>query len=293
MRIRLWFITLLLSVLILFAGCDFLLDLFPDSEQPAAAGDDSNALFGYPSKGSSRTQLIERDAYTLLFSYDDLTPVWVSWHIDGGDMGTGRKADFKGDPDVPDEYRLYKDDYTNSGFDRGHVCPNADRNNNDKEQQETFYMTNIVPQNPMNNQQTWQDLEEYLQGLAENNSEVYIIAGPAGVGGYDENGDYQEAIETTVDRKTVEITVPEYVWKVALIMNNDNNDLERAEEIGGCSPLAVIMPNRDTTDRHWSKYVCTIDDVEKLTGFDFFSELDDSVEADIESDLFEYASFGS
>ncbi len=291
MRIRFCLLALFLSVLMLFAGCDFLFDFGGGSSEPSVSGDDSNALFGYPSRAVSGTQLIERDAYTLLYSYDDLIPLWVSWHIDGSDMGTGREADFKGDPDVPDAYKLYKNDYTNSGFDRGHMCPNADRNNNDQEQQETFYMTNIVPQNQKNNRETWQNLEAFLQGLAENNSEIYIIAGPAGVGGYDENGKLKNSIKTDVDGKDAEITVPKYVWKVALIMDDDNNDFERVGEIGGCDPLAVIMPNEDTTDHDWTYYIKTIDDVERLTGFDFFSALDDSIEADIESEKFDYKKF--
>ena len=254
MRIRFCLLALFLSVLMLFAGCDFLFDFGGGSSEPSVSGDDSNALFGYPSRAVSGTQLIERDAYTLLYSYDDLIPLWVSWHIDGSDMGTGREADFKGDPDVPDAYKLYKNDYTNSGFDRGHMCPNADRNNNDQEQQETFYMTNIVPQNQKNNRETWQNLEAFLG-------------------------------------KDAEITVPKYVWKVALIMDDDNNDFERVGEIGGCDPLAVIMPNEDTTDHDWTYYIKTIDDVERLTGFDFFSALDDSIEADIESEKFDYKKF--
>ena len=278
----------------LFAGCDFLFD-FGGSSEPSVSGDDSNTLFGYPSEArAGESQLIEHESYTLLFSYDDLTPLWVSWHIDSGDLGTGRTDGFVRDPDLKPEYQLTQDDYDCDviGFDRGHMCPNADRNGNTTLQKQTFYMSNIVPQNPFNNQQTWQDLEEFLQGLAENNSEVYIIAGPAGVGGVNEYGDEMSSFEVEVGSKEIkEVTVPKYVWKVALIMDDDNNDFERVGEIGGCDPLAVIMPNEDTTDHEWTYYIKTIDDVERLTGFDFFSALDDSIEADIESEKFDYKKF--
>ena len=264
-----------MSVLILFAGCDFLLDMFPDSETGPAydpvAGDDSNTLLGYPSNINARnTKFVEREAYSLLYSYDELGPLWVSWHLDSGDMGTTpRKDSFKGDKEIPEEYRVSSDDFANSGFDKGHVCPNADRNRDPELQAETYYMTNMMPQSPNNNQQTWRFLEEYLQGLADANSEVYIIAGPAGTGGYNEDGEKLDYIEANVGGETKKINVPEYVWKVAIIMDDDNNDLKRMGKIGGCDSLAVIMPNEDTSDKEWYNFICTIDDVEELTGFDF------------------------
>ncbi len=280
----------LLSVLILISGCDFIMDMFPDGENPSTPGaempvdgDDGNALLGLPSSAERNTQLISREAYTLLFSYDDLIPLWVSWHLDDEDTGTGRDADFRGDPNVPQEYRLNKDDYTNCGYDRGHICPNADRSGDDGMQQESFYMTNIVPQNGDNNQGVWRELEEFIRSeYIDNGKEAYIIAGPAGVGGYDEDGELRESFTTEVDGKDVEVTVPAYVWKIAIIIDDGNDDLDRIED-RGVTVLAVCMPNADPGSNAWDDYVCTIDHIEELTGYDFLSAVDDSIEASLET----------
>ena len=308
MRIRAYLLVLLLSVLILFAGCDFLLDMFPDSDSsisqneptepiPSPDEEDGNAYLGYPSAVDlPNTQLIERDAYTLLYSYEDLIPLWVSWHLDQEERGVGRDESFKGDPDIPKDYRVLTSDYTNSKFDRGHVCPNADRSGIDSQQEETFYMSNIIPQNPKNNRETWQSLEAYLQGYADSNSEIYIIAGPAGCGGYNEDGEYKEYIEADINGKTKQITVPEYVWKIAVIMNDDrdyngsdNDDIARMGEIGGCDVLAVLIPNEDTSNKEWWNFICTVNEIENITGYDFFNTLDQSLENDLESEIYEVA----
>ena len=188
MRRIIAFLCFALLVSSFFTSCDFLLDIGTEEPAVPSADDDSNTLLGFPSNAvSGESQIVEHGAYTLLYDYETLLPVWVSWHLDDEDTGTGRDADFRGDPDVPQEYRLNKDDYTNCGYDRGHICPNADRSGDDGMQQESFYMTNIVPQNGDNNQGVWRELEEFIRSeYIDNGKEAYIIAGPAGVGGYDE-----------------------------------------------------------------------------------------------------------
>lgn len=289
MKLRKVLAVILLSLVVFaFPSCDFLSGMFENNSGPSVEGDDSNALFGYPSAVSSRnTQLIEREAYTLLYSYDDLIPLWVSWHIDSGDLGEGRKDAFDKDPLVPDEYAVDENDYKNSGFNRGHMCPNADRSVTVALADQTFYMSNMVPQNPNNNKGNWGNFEEYLRDLVKDgHDEVYIIAGPAGTGGYNEDDKFFNAIEADVGGETKEIRVPEYVWKVALVIDEGNNDLQRIEE-GIPDAIAVIMPNKNLSGTSWENYICTVDDVESLTGYDFFSELSDSTEKLVESQKYQ------
>ncbi|WP_457824569.1 DNA/RNA non-specific endonuclease, partial [Staphylococcus aureus] len=82
-----------------------------------------------------------------------------------------------------DWYRVSPGNYTNSGFDRGHNCPSADRTNTTASNSTTFLMTNIIPQAPDNNRNTWANLEEYTRHLVENGQEVYVIMGNYGAGG--------------------------------------------------------------------------------------------------------------
>jgi endonuclease G len=135
--------------------------------------------------------LMEKPEFTLSYNRDKGGPNWVSWHLSDEWVGTLARVDtFRPDPAVlPTWYRVQATDFSNSGFDRGHMTPNADR---DKEtsipiNQATFLMSNMVAQSPDNNQGPWAALENFLRTLTPAN-ELYIVAGPAGSGGTGSNG---------------------------------------------------------------------------------------------------------
>lgn len=228
--------------------------------------------------------LMEKPEYALSYNRSLGTPNWVSWHLSQEWTGSLMRVDtFRADPQVPpDWYRVQYFDYSLSGFDRGHLVPNADR---DPEtsipiNQATFLMTNMMPQAPDNNQGPWADLENYLRTLLTQSgdlpaNELYIVSGPAGSGGIGSNG-----FAATVAGGNV--TVPSTTWKVALILPRDSSyDLGRVT--ASTRSLAVIMPNtQGIRDADWETYLTTIDQVEALTGFDFFSNLSDPIEACIE-----------
>ena len=125
--------------------------------------------------------LMEKPELALSYNRDNGTPNWVSWHLD--DSWTGnlvRNDTFRPDPEVPPAwYRVQATDFFSTGFDRGHMTPNADRDfeNSIPINQATFLMTNIVPQAPDNNQGPWANLENYLRTLLPAN-EIYIVSGP-------------------------------------------------------------------------------------------------------------------
>ena len=108
---------------------------------------------------------------------------------------------------------MQSSDFSGSGFDRGHMTPNADR---DKEtsipiNQATFLMSNMVAQAPDNNQGPWADLEDFLAHAVPAN-ELYIVAGAAGIGGTGSNGGSRRRSPTATS------TVPAQTWKVALVL---------------------------------------------------------------------------
>ena len=227
--------------------------------------------------------LMEKAAFTLSYNRDKGMPNWVSWHLDNSWYGTlARNDTFRADPAVPaDWYRVQSTDYFGSGFDRGHMTPNADRDHQDSMplNQATFLMTNIIPQAPDNNQGPWANLESYLRTLTDSGAnEVYIVAGPAGVGGAGSAGP-----ATTIAGGR--ITVPAKTWKVALVIPKGEDDAARTT--AAARTIAVIMPNtqgiRTTNTNDWQSYLTSVDEVEALTGYDFFENLPDAVENSVEA----------
>jgi DNA/RNA non-specific endonuclease len=170
-------------------------------------------------------------------------------------------------------------DYTASGFDRGHMTPSADRLATLPLNQATFLMDNIIPQAPDNNQQTWNNMEQALRTLTPAN-ELYIVSGGAGTGGSGDNG-----FATTIAGGR--IAVPAFTWKVALVIPKGDNDISRVT----CSSqtIAVIVPNTNGTNPDWTVYQTTVNAVEALTGYDFFSNLPDGVENCLEGAALEPA----
>jgi endonuclease G len=238
--------------------------------------------FGNPSNAVADLQqgnnfLMEKPSFSLSYNKDKGTPNWVSWHLENDWTGNLPRNDtFRADPAVsPDWYRVQATDYFASGFDRGHMTPNADRDNpaSIPLNQETFLMSNMVPQAPNNNQGPWADLENFLRTLLPGN-EVYIVAGPAGVGGSGDNGSANTIANGHV-------TVPAYTWKVALVLPLGDNDVSRVN--ASTRVIAVIMPNDNSINSDWHTYLTTVNAVEALTGYDFFANVPDIVENSIEA----------
>jgi endonuclease G, mitochondrial len=229
--------------------------------------------------------LMEKPEYTLSYNRDRGGPNWASWHLSEEWVGTLARVDtFRPDPAVPpDWYRVQSFDFSGSGFDRGHMVPNADR---DKEtsspiNQATFLMSNMLAQAPDNNQGPWANLENDLRALlpagpGEPAKEIYIVAGGAGSGGTGSSG-----AATTLANGHV--TVPAYTWKVALVIPAaDGDDLSRVS----CTTrtIAVILPNvQRIRNDDWHKYLTTVDAVETLTGYNFFSNLPAPIQRCIEA----------
>jgi endonuclease G len=242
-----------------------------------------HTTFGNPSgavadPNQPNNYLMEKPEFTVSYNRDNGRPNWVSWHLSDEWVGSLARVDtFRPDPAVlPTWYRVQATDFSNSGFDRGHMTPNADR---DKEtsipiNQATFLMSNMVAQAPDNNQGPWADLENFLRTLLPAN-ELYIVSGPAGVGGTGSNG-----FANTVANGHV--VVPSSTWKVVLVLPKGDNDISRVT--AATRTIAVIMPNvQGIRNVDWHTYLTTVDQVETLTGYDFFANVPDAIENSIEA----------
>jgi endonuclease G len=223
---------------------------------------------------------MEKPEYALSYARDLGGPNWVSWHLSDEWIGTLTRVDtFRPDPAVPsDWYRVQAFDFTGSGFDRGHMVPNADR---DKEtsipiNQATFLMSNMLAQAPDNNQGPWAALEGYLRTLLPAD-EIYIVAGGAGIGGSGSEGG------VTMTLADGHVTVPAYTWKAALVIpKDDGDDIARVS----CSSrtIAVIMPNtQGIRNDPWENFLTTVDAVESLSGYNLFSNLPEPIQRCVEA----------
>lgn len=245
---------------------------------------DVHLTFGNPSNATADlftpdNYLMMKPEFALSYNRDRGTPNWVSWHLSDEWIGSLTRVDsFRPDPAVPaDWYRVLQIDYVNSGFDRGHMTPNADRDyeNSIPINQATFLMSNMVPQAPDNNQGPWADMESYLRTLLPAN-ELYIVSGPAGVGGTGSGG-FMSTIANG------HVTVPAATWKVALVIPKASGD-DVSRVTAATRTIAVIMPNvQGIRNVDWTTYLTTVDAVEALTGYDFFANVPDAIENAIEA----------
>ncbi|MBV8253396.1 MAG: DNA/RNA non-specific endonuclease [Chitinophaga sp.] len=244
--------------------------------------DDNNLLLGNPSNAladitSENNYLMVKTYYALSYSRSRATPNWVSWHIQSTDLGTlSRANDFRADTSLPAGwYQVQNSSYTGSGFDRGHNCPSADRTATATANSATFLMSNMMPQAPYNNQQTWANLENYTRDLVKAGNEVYVVCGSYGQGGTGSLG----GITNTIDNGR--ITVPSNIWKVVVVIPNGNNDLSRIN--GSTRVIAVNTPNRNDINTDWTLYKTTVRDIEKATGYNIMSNLRPSLQDSLET----------
>jgi len=243
---------------------------------------DDNLALGNPSNAVTNTPyfdnyLMVKNAYTLSYNKNKGTANWVSWHLSTAWQGdTPRQNNFSPDPNLPqDWYEVTPSDYSRSGFDRGHLCPSSDRDATIEENQETFFMTNMTPQAPNHNQNIWKNLEEYERFLTEQGNEVYIIAGTIGEGGTGTSG-----FTKTIGKKD-NITVPAFLWKIIVVLPIGQNDVSRINE--NTRIIAVNIPNENSVGGNsWKNYRVSVDELERLTGYDFLSNVSVEIQGVVE-----------
>jgi endonuclease G len=255
------------------------------ADAPPATGDNSNLLFGNPSNAQTSlamgdNYLIDQGYYVESYNATRGEPNWVSWHLDNTNTtnATGRLDNFAAWSGLPTSfYAVQSTSYSGSGFDRGHNCPSADRTSSVNANGATFLMTNMIPQAPQNNQQTWNNLEGYLRAQTVEGNEVYIIMGSYGKGGIGSIG--TTAVETINGGK---VTVPSNVWKIAVILPVGNGDISRVSAT--TRVIAVNTPNINSISTDWTKYIVTVRDIEKATGYNLLSALPQSVQDAVETE---------
>ena len=204
-------------------------------------------------------QIIVHTGHTLAYDSRNKTPQWVAWELTRQETEgkEPRSNSFQPDPQLNGN-RVEHSDYTNSGYDRGHMAPAGDMKWDKDAMQESFYMSNICPQNHNLNIGRWNDLETKCRTWANKYNKVYIVCGPI------YNGKRNEYIGVR------RVKVPDAFFKVVLI-----NDTRKPVAMG------FLFDNQATT-RPLADHLVSVDSIESLTGLDFFSALPDELEDQLE-----------
>ncbi|MGE5749659.1 MAG: DNA/RNA non-specific endonuclease [Gemmatimonas sp.] len=238
-----------------------------------------NTEFGVPADADNTDDfIIVHPEYTSSFNKNRGTPNWVSYDLDASHFGPQDRCDcFTFDPAAAGIATPYTTNaYTGSaaingfGIDRGHLARSFDRTSGSLDNAYTFYFSNIVPQASDLNQGPWANMENYLGDLARfSNKEVYIIAGVAGDKGTLKNEG--------------KVVIPEFTWKVALILPRDEG-LADVHSYSDVQVIAAVMPNNaGVRNVDWHTYETTVDSVEALSGYDLLALLPDPIEIAVES----------
>lgn len=205
------------------------------------------------------SQIKEYTGFTLSFNKDNKTPNYVAWELLGTEVSNevSRTDNFWQDPEI--EGCTAHRDYTNSGYDRGHMCPAADQKWSTEAMNDCFVMANMCPQLHDLNAGAWETLESKERQWAKRDSAVMIIAGP---------------IYTEDDTKyfgNAKVRVPGAFFKILL-----------APYLSEPRGIAFVYPHMKC-EGNMQDYATSIDEVEKITGFDFFSSLPKEIENKVES----------
>lgn len=248
----------------------------PNPPTPSVFAEDSSLFLGNPSNATDNINnytnfLFDERYYAVSYNRERATANWSSWHVKSSDYGSVSRADdFRANPNMPSGW--YAPDYfsyTGSGFDRGHLCPSADRTATVAANSSTFLMTNIIPQAPNNNQAVWANLETYCRTLVNQGNELYIVAGAFGEGGTGNNG-YATGINND------SITVPATLWKVIVVIREGTDDLNRIDL--HTRVIAVMMPNENGLSTNWKNFRVSVDAIEAATGYDFLSRVNSYIQ---------------
>ncbi len=206
-------------------------------------------------------QVVEHVGYTVSYNSDWRIPNWVAYELTAEEVQgvEPRGNDFVPDPDIIGSPST--DDYKNSGYDRGHMAPAADMKWSKQAMTESFYTSNICPQNQNLNKGDWKDLEEHVRNMATKYDHIYIACGPIVSAKPKTIGQY-----SCIDR----IAVPDAFFKAILRPKDES-----------WSALGFMMPNQ-AGHNELSSYAMSIEELEMIIDMDLFYNLPDDIEEHVE-----------
>jgi endonuclease G, mitochondrial len=223
------------------------------------------------STGDPDDFLSVKNGYVISYNSGRKVPNWISWELNSSYLGNiDRQDDYRPDSTLPDDLpQASLDDYSGSGFDRGHMCPSGDRTLTTSGNSETFFLSNMVPQAANNNRGPWERLESESRSIANTGKELFIVSGGVFSAGSGTIGDG--------------VSVPDDTFKVVVVL--DSTGAGPGDVTEDTRVIGVMMPNSDSidSDADWRDFRVSVDDIEAATGQDLLSDVDPAVQAVIEA----------
>lgn len=200
------------------------------------------------------------NGFVVNYNTKRLIPNWVAYELTAAEVAgeVPRAKGFSMDLDYKSRQAM-REDYSNTGWDKGHMAPAADMKWSQSAMNESFYLTNICPQNHDLNGKDWQTLEKYVRDWAVKYGSVWVVCGPYV---------YANTYGTIGERKVV---VPDGFFKAVL-----------RQEGRGYKAIAFVFDN-NARRQPVKDAVVSVNDVEALVGFDLFTNLDDKIEEAVEA----------
>lgn len=252
--VRRWSSILVFALLFAISSCSS-----SDNSSRSLARLDNDSL-GLPARNDANFQVVDRLGFCLGYDEKHEQSSWVCYKLTRTEVTNNkvkRTDNFRPDPEITTKSAELVD-YKGSGYDRGHLAPAGDMAWSAVTMSESFFLSNISPQDPSFNRGIWRSLEELVRSWAMQNEEVFVITGPLLANGL-----------KTIGPNSV--SVPDFYYKVIL-------DYYGSEKKG----IAFLLPNK-SADASLLMFVKSINDIELVTGFDFFHKLPDSEEEQLES----------
>jgi endonuclease G len=216
----------------------------------------------YP-KFKKKELVVKHLGYTVCYEEKFEQAKWVAYRLTAAMCKNNeeeRKDDFREDKAIKTGSAL-PDDYKKTGYDRGHLCPAGDMAWSEIAMSESFYMSNMSPQEPKFNRGIWKTLESQVREWAKKEEELYVVT--AGV--------LEKGLPTIGEKNKV--AVPKLYYKVILDVYGDEK-----------KAIAFVMPNAGSKESIF-EYAVSIDSVERLTQINFFPALPDALENNLESKI--------
>jgi endonuclease G len=224
------------------------------------------------STGDPNNFLSVKSGYVISYNGSRKVPNWVSWELNTSYLGSvTRQDDFRPDSTFPaSEPQASLADYSGSGYDRGHMCPSADRTLTVAANSQTFFLTNMVPQAANNNQGPWAVMENDLRAIARTGKELFIISG----------GTFSASSNTIGSG----VVVPDKTFKVVVVLDAVNQG--PSSVTSATRVIGVMMPNENnqiSRTADWHSFRVSVDSIEAATGDNFLSDVAPAVQAVVES----------
>lgn len=238
-------------------------------EIPKLLGGDMNQFITHSTKRNGK----DYPTYSMEYSYAYKHCYWIAYRFDNTTEGNvGRNENYVPDPNIPVKYQTYKSDYSfaTNGYTRGHICASSDRQYSVDANKQTFYMSNISPQQQTGFNQSgsaWNNAEDNVQkwgGISQSTDTLYVIKGgtigPNKIKGYIDNG----------------IAIPKHFFMAVLYYSNKKY-----------KAIAFYMPHENLNllpqGKDPKNYILSVDKLEEETGFNFFHNLPNNIETEVEA----------